>query len=196
MVAVVAHFTVQVEVALHAAHHFRGENAGQCGVFAEGFLHAAPTGFACNVDDRTVAYVSTLCTDFGTHGLAHAEQHVAVEGGSLAQRGGEYGGAYGHMAVRRFLSHHDGNAETGLLDCITLHHVEHLCREGRVESGGQRLLGPGVGTEHCPIVADVLLVGVFVELFREAHLAFCVLVVDEPSEGTAHLADFFVKGHA
>ena len=77
VLAIVCHFTVQVEVALHAAHHFRGEDAGQCGVFAEGFLHAAPTRFACDVDDRSVAYVSALRTDFGSHGLAHAEQHVA-----------------------------------------------------------------------------------------------------------------------
>ena len=139
--------------------------------------------------------MGTLRTDFRAHRLAHTVEHIAVEGGSLTQCGGEDGGTDGHVAVGRFFCHHDGNAQARFLNGITLHHVEHLCREGGVEAVGQRLLGPGVGTQHRPIVADVLFVGILVKFLCEAHLALRVLIVDEPSERTAHLANLLVQRH-
>ena len=188
-------FVISVVQGTGAAHHAGGHPAGQVDIFAIGLLDAGPTGFAGQVDDRSIADVPALGAQFGGDDAAGLFHQGRVPGRGQANAGREDGGADGHVAVRGFFREDDGDAEAAVLDGIALQGIVRFGGQGRIQAVLQGFPRPRVRPERGPQHTAVLFVDKLVEHFRLLDLAFGFLV-HRPPERADDLADFLLRCHA
>ena len=186
--------TVGNIIALHASHHLSGKHTGEIRVLAKSFLHAAPTRFAGNVDNRTITDVGALKASLKGNHLAHAVHERLVECAGLSQSCWHHSGADSHVAVRTFFGNEYWNSQTGVVHCIALNFIEGFGSQTRIQAGDQRFLRPRVGTQHSPQRTERLGIHALLEQRRYVDL-IALFLIHGPPERTQQLTHFFVQGH-
>ena len=89
--------------------------------------------------------MGALQTNLAAHHLTHLFQELGIPGAGLGNARGEHRGTHGHVTVRCLFAEQHWDAKSGMLYCVTLHHIQHSCRLMGMESCLHRLLRPRVG---------------------------------------------------
>ena len=181
--------------ASQAAYLSCTKRTAQHGIFAERLLYSAPARVTSKIEHRTIADMSTLQTHFLTDYTAHFLKQSFRPCRRQPYTRREHCGADSHMTVRSLFSQEHRDTQASILYYVLLQGVSGLGSLFRIQSVGQRLLCPRVGTIHRPQHTCVTLAYQLLELLGRNHV-LTFYSIHLPSKRTKQLPYLFFCRHA
>ena len=118
-------------VALHTQNALAGELGSQEGILAVSFLGTTKPGITHQVHNRTPDFPGAFASGFHSDGVTHLLCQFRLKGRSQTDLLGEQGSALEAGAVKALVGQQEGNAQTGLFNCVALHFIELRYRQGK-----------------------------------------------------------------